>query len=505
MINFGPREGVRAQYPCGGKIERELGGKARNEWTVEDLMTVFCRLDLQLLCLLHVGGDGQLRVLDFAPSSDNHLRDILLYGERCDGSSIFKGLGIDSRRSDIVLCPRIDTAFIEPFSDIPAMAVLCDHYDRNGRLLSVSPSTIVRRAAQRFQEATNGAELWSLGEVEYFVGSDVSTTFEKHELQCHDWAEEGGYHAVSPTALFVELRRKAICTLADIGVPVKYAHGEVGLISPSDATKGMTWEQHEIELALAPLVEAADALVLTEWCLLSLAKQMHLAISFQPMLLQGHAGSGLHQHMSVVRDGIHLPHVNHDDIMSESTSWLVSGLLEIGGALMCVGNRTEDSFLRLTQGNEAPKGVFWGYFNRGSMIRLPVQVTSRNSDENDNEIVTVVTPATVEYRLGDGSAFPHLLLAGIAQAATLGASIPRETRLRRIIAGAASESDAGAIAHHDGIFTSTANSSFTPSPVPLSMLEVAQELERCQDKLCAGNVFPEETMHAIRATLLKST
>jgi glutamine synthetase len=452
---------------------------------------------------MHVGGDGQLRVLDFAPSSNKHLKDVLLHGERADGSSIFNGLGIDTRKSDIVLHPRIETAFIEPFSEIPAMAVLCDHYDRDGRLLSVSPSTIVRRAAERFKEASNGAELWSLGEVEYFVGSDVSKTFQKHELRCHDWAEEGGYHAVSPTALFLELRRKAICTLADIGVPVKYAHGEVGLISPSDATKGMTWEQHEIELALAPLVQAADGLVLTEWVLSSLAKEMHLAISFRPMLLQGHAGSGLHQHMSVVCNGVHLPHVNRDDgMMSDSTSWLVSGLLELGGALMCVGNRTEDSFLRLTQGSEAPKGVFWGYFNRGSMIRLPVQVVSRRESENDDEIVTVVTPATVEYRLGDGSAFPHLLLAGIAQAATLGASMPREMRMRRIAAGAASESDARAVSHdHD---LTSDGSSFEPAPVPLSMPEVARELEHCQAQLCAGGVFPKETMQAIRATLLKT-
>ena len=72
------------------------------------------------------------------------------------------------------------------------------------------------------------------------------------------------------------------------------------------------------------------------------------------------------------------------------------------------------------------------------MIRLPVQVGSRRrGSENGDEIVTVVTPATVEYCLGGGSAFPHLLLAGIAQAATLGVSFPRETRMHRIVAGAA--------------------------------------------------------------------
>jgi glutamine synthetase len=209
------------------------------------------------------------------------------------------------------------------------------------------------------------------------------------------------------------------------------------LIPPSDETSGVTWEQHEIELALAPNDEAADALVLAQYVLANVAKQLHIAVSFALMLLPGHAGSGLHQHVSVVCDDIHLPHVTDDGIMSDLTSWLVGGLLELGRALMCVGNRVEDSFLhflRLTQGKEAPKGIFWGYYNRGSMIRLPVQVIRRERGSSE----VPVTPATVEYRLGDGSAFPHLLLAGIAHAATYATTIPRDTLRDRVVAGASS-------------------------------------------------------------------
>ncbi len=491
-----PAIGVTVQYPNGGRIEQEIG-KRRIEWSVGDLVSVFRRLELKLLCLMHVGGDGQLHVVDFAPRDDEHLRSVLLFGERADGSSIFKGLGIDPKRSDIVLHPRIDTAFVEPFSEVPAMAVLCDHYGRNGLLLPVSPQTILRRAAERFREATGGAELWSLGEVEYFAGSVASASLQPHELRYHAWVEEGGYHAVEPSALFANLRRKTLSVLQDIGVAVKYAHGEVGLIPPSDETSGVTWEQHEIELALAPIDEAADALVLTQYVLANVAKQLHIAVSFAPMLLPGHAGSGLHQHVSVVRDDIHLPHVTDDGIMSDSTLWLVGGLLELGGALMCVGNRVEDSFLRLTQGKEAPRGVFWGYYNRGSMIRLPVQVIRRERGSSEFP----VTPATVEYRLGDGSAFPHLLLAGIAQAATYATTIPRDTLLDRVIAGASSQSDAIAAV---GIVAQRSSSAVQPSPVPLTMAQVAAELKRCQVHLCQGGVFPEETMHAISAALLEA-
>ena len=44
-----------------------------------------------------------------------NLRDILEGGERADGSSLFRGLGLHGA-SDILLRPRLETAFLDPFS-----------------------------------------------------------------------------------------------------------------------------------------------------------------------------------------------------------------------------------------------------------------------------------------------------------------------------------------------------------------------------------------------------
>ena len=88
-------------------------------------------------------------------------------------------------------------------------------------------------------------------------------------------------------------------------MPVKYGHSEVGYVQASKAD-GFIWEQHEIELGLAPLAAAADAVVLTQWVLRNLAHRRGMRCSFDPILRRGHAGTGLHFHFSPVPHGEHL-------------------------------------------------------------------------------------------------------------------------------------------------------------------------------------------------------
>ncbi|MBW2736400.1 MAG: glutamine synthetase beta-grasp domain-containing protein, partial [Deltaproteobacteria bacterium] len=193
---------------------------------------------------MHVGGDGWLKTLDFVPRSREHLRDVLESGERADGSSIFREMGISTEASDILLRPRVQSAFIDPFSEVPSLVLLCSHCDRDGNPLQSSPDTILRAGYDRVRKAT-GVELHALGEVEYFLGKRAA---ERDAYGSHD----RGYHASSPFVFGEQLRREAAAILAEIGVPVKYGHSEVGYIENTE-TEGHIWEQHEIELNLAPL------------------------------------------------------------------------------------------------------------------------------------------------------------------------------------------------------------------------------------------------------------
>lgn len=429
-------------------------GAARADWTADDLVRLFRDRALQVVSLLHVGGDGHLKTLDFVPRDFTHLRAILHGGERADGSSLFADTGLRGAASDIALRPRLDTAFLDPFSEVPTLALLCAHHGRDGAPLPESPDTIVRRAAARVRDVT-GCELWAHGEVEYFLGGVAPSAAVVERA-------DRGYHATSPWVFGQDLRRHAMAILTAMGVPLKYGHSEVGYIGAHESG-GEVWEQHEIELALAPLAHAADAIVLTQWVLENLAARAGQRCSFAPIVREGHAGSGLHIHLSAVRDGAHDSVLRDDGSLTDAAAALVAGLVDGGAALMAFGNRVPASFVRLTQGKEAPAGVTWGASNRHALVRIPF--VARDADG-----FALATP-TVEFRLADGSAHPHLLLAGIAQTMCAGAALDASAR------------DALLAATH-------ANGGAPQIALPRTAADIAAAVERSRATLDAGGVFP---------------
>lgn len=457
---------LRSAFRPLGELERLLG-KPRSDWSGDDLVQVIRENDVRVLALMHVGGDGWLKTLDFVPRSVGHLRNILDGGERADGSSLFAGSGIPREASDIVLRPRVGSAFLDPFATLPTLVLLCGHTGRDGQPLAQSPDTILRRAHERMKRET-GIELHALGEVEYFLGKRTD------ERDIYG-AEERGYHATSPFVFGEDVRRRALATLADIGVPVKYGHAEVGYVEAREA-QGVIWEQHEIELALLPLPDAADAILLTQWVLRNLAHRSGMRCSTDPMMLPGHAGNGLHFHLTATANGRPIDVRTAGGDLTESAQWLIGGLVRAGGALMAFGNRTEDSFARLRQGKEAPSTICWGEFDRQALIRLPVVVRAAGGRP--------LSPPTIEFRLPDGSALPHLLLAGVAQAAVRAREQGElEDTLRRTRSRYAA-------AHPE-----------EPTQVPRNFAEVARALAEHAEDLERGGVFPPAFLESLAERL----
>jgi len=369
-----------------------------------------------------------------------------------------------------VLRPRISTAFIDPFSHQPTLSLLCEHLSPEGSPLPESPDTILRAASEQLRAVT-GTELWALGEVEYFLGKKPG------DGDIYG-ADDRGYHATSPFVFGEVLRRNAMAILSDIGVPVKYGHSEVGYIEAGEA-EDLIWEQHEIELSLAPLIQAADAVVLTQWVLRNLAHAGGMRCSFDPIMRKGHAGSGLHFHLSPMRDGIPLCKLREDEPLMDEVRWLIGGLIQMSSALMAFGNRTEGSFLRLTQGKEAPNTVTWGRFNRNALIRLPIQAVAEDG--------RIVTQPTIEFRLPDGSAHPYLVLAGVAQAMLLGSETVELDELLQ-------STEVSDSSEHLG----------TATPVPRSFAQVAHALEEQRAHLERGEVFPQQMLEKMKESLLSA-
>lgn len=434
-------------------MERVIA-KPSKIWTEHDLAHAFVSLDLRQVSLMHVAGDGKLKTLDFVPRDHNHFLQILRYGERADGSSLFPGSGITAGASDIVLRPRIQSAFVDPFSQEGTLAILCSHNARSGEPLPQSPDTIAHKAFDRLW-AVAGFELHALGEIEYFIGHKLTGKLDER-------LEDRGYHAASPFVFGQELRRRALTILSEIGVPVKYGHSEVGFAGAADDSE-MTWEQHEIELALAPLPFAADCVALTQWVLRNLAREYEMEISFEPVVRKGHAGSGMHFHMAPVVHDQYLSVFESNNIISDFAELLISGLLTNGCSLMAFGNRTPSSFVRLFQGKESPAAVTWGQFNRKALVRLPVTMLDSTGAS--------AYPETVEFRLPDGSTNPHLLLAGIAQAACAAHAMSNRRDLMESLRSDASKGEAA-------------------RKIPTNSKEIAALLEKDRATYQAADVFP---------------
>ena len=429
-------------------------GKPASEWTVDDISAFVRERGIRVLSLMHAGGDGWLKTLDFVPRDGAHLADVLIGGERADGSSLFGDLGIPVGASDIVLRPRLASAFVDPFAAEPTLALLCSHFNRQGKPLAESPDTLVRAAYARLQAET-GVELHALGEIEFFLGTRVGDgdTY---------GANERGYHASSPFVFGETLRRKALVHLAEMGVAVKYGHAEVGYVE-ADASDPRVWEQHEIELWLRPLPEAADAVVLTQWVLRNLAQRAGMLCSFAPMARKGHAGSGMHFHFAPRDRGNYVPVTVGDGTLAPHAKWLIAGLVAYGSAMMAFGNRSRDSFVRLSQGKEAPINMSWGHYNRSALVRIPIVPTD---DEG-----RITSPGTIEFRLPDGSAHPHLLLAAIAQAFVAGHEMADvDARLERTAVTAPGHAA-------------------SETRVPLTFAEVAGALADSRRMLEAGGIF----------------
>jgi glutamine synthetase len=446
-------------------LHRQIG-KPANEWGVDDLSGFVQDQGVRVLSLMHVGGDGWLKTLDFVPRDTAHLVDVLAGGERADGSSLFGDLGITVDASDIVIRPRLSTAFIDPFAAEPTLAILCSHFDRKGAPLAESPDTLVRAAYKRLVAET-GVELDALGEIEFFLGARLG------DAETYG-ANERGYHSTAPFVFGETLRRTALVHLARMGVAVKYGHAEVGYVE-ADAADSRVWEQHEIELWLRPLPEAADAVVLTQWVLRNLAQRAGMLCSFAPMARKGHAGSGMHFHFAPRRAGAYLDHTAGDGGLTPEAKWLIGGLVSHGAAMMAFGNRSRDSFVRLGQGKEAPSAVTWGRYNRRALVRIPIIPTDRDG--------RATSPGTIEFRLPDGSAHPHLLLAGIAQAFVDGRRMTDlDARLARTAVTARGQAAA-------------------ENRVPLTFPEIADALAGCRPVLEAGGVFTPNMMDRIIALL----
>jgi len=357
----------------------------------------------------YVGGDGRLKTLNFVITSKAQLDRLLSIGERVDGSSLLPY--IEAASSDLYVMPRYKTAYVNPFSPIPTVDIICSYYTKEGIPLPSSPENIVRKANQTLRNST-GFTLEALGELEYYVFYDSQPVYQA--------TTQKGYHESAPFSKWEDLRCEAMLAIAQAGGKVKYGHSEVGNIREED----QEMEQHEIEFLPVPVEDAADQIVIAKWILRMIGYKYGVTISLAPKILAGHAGSGLHIHTRLVKDGKNM--MIEDNRLSDTAKKVIAGYLTLAPSLTAFGNTVPTSYLRLVPHQEAPTNICWGDRNRSVLVRVPlgwlnVKNMAKDANPQDKgEFSESMDSQTVEFRCPDGSAEVHLLLAGLAVAARHG-------------------------------------------------------------------------------------
>ena len=384
-------------------------GKAPKDFTKKDIIDFIIAEEIRHVNFQYPAADGRLKTLNFVINDAAYLDEILSCGERVDGSSLFPF--IEANNSDLYVVPRFRTAYIDPFCELPTINFLCSFFNKDGEPLSSSPEYTLHKACEAFTKAT-GLEFQAMGELEYYVIAPDENMYQA--------VDQKGYHESAPYAKFGEFRQLCMNFIARTGGQIKYGHSEVGNFT----LDGKIYEQNEIEFLPVDAEEAAEQLTIAKWIIRNLAYREGLDVTFAPKITVGKAGSGLHVHLRVMKDGLN--QMLKDGVLSDDAKRAIAGLMMLAPSLTAFGNTNPTSYFRLVPHQEAPTNVCWGDRNRSVLVRVPLGWTSKKdlcSQANPGEPSAhydTTQKQTVEMRSPDGSANVYLLIAGLAVACRYG-------------------------------------------------------------------------------------
>ena len=348
---------------------------------------------------------------------DGRMRAVSLPSSFADEAVLKKGIGFDASNfgyakvhaSDMVAVPDMDTAFIEQKGEFDILHVFCDVRTTEGELFEQYPRSVIRAAHSALMESGIGDDIKMLVELEFYVFEEVRYSTATDHSYYFVGSSEGigedyrdapwirlsqGYHRMAPEDRYQLLRNRAVKTMIDVDIPVKYHHHEV------------VAAQLEIELDFISMLKAGDAVSLAKWILRSEADELGLRVTFMPKPMYKVAGSGMHVHQFIEKLGASIfPGEELYGLSREGLSY-TAGLLShaLTGSLLAFSNPSTNSYRRLVPGYEAPVSATFAHGSRAAAVRIPGYLGKGE--------------ARIEFRTGDATANVYyflsaMLLAGL--------------------------------------------------------------------------------------------
>ena len=333
-----------------------------------------------------------------------------------DGSSIRGGQAINE--SDMLVVPEADTAFLDPFTAIPTVAMICNIQDPITREDYRRDPRNVARKSVNYLKSSGCADTCFVGpEAEFFIFDDVH--FDQTPNSSHYFVDsiegqwnrgknsralgEGpnlghklrhkeGYFPVPPADQMMDLRNEMMQTMIGMGLEVECQHHEVG-----------TAGQAEIDLHYNDLVSMADHMMMYKYAIKNTAAKYKKTVTFMPKPIFEDHGSGMHTHLSLWKNGEPLFAGNGYAGLSETGLHAIGGLLRHAASVLAFTNPTTNSYKRLVPGYGAPVNLTYSQRNRSTACRIPMYSPSPKAKR-------------IEFRCPDPSCNPYLAFSAILMA-----------------------------------------------------------------------------------------
>ncbi|MGD8362802.1 MAG: type I glutamate--ammonia ligase [Gemmatimonadota bacterium] len=317
---------------------------------------------------------------------DGRLREVTIPAESFSSKTLELGIGFDASnfgfaevdRSDMILKPDLDVAFIDPVeAERQVLCFFCNMLEVDSRarftqdLRHLVPRTLELLKAEGIADAAAvGVELeFHVLDQLFSVRTPREQSFRVESLEMvsppggeevYRIAPKRGYFRAEPNDHLFSIRNEIVSVYRQLGLDVKYHHHEVGS------------SQAEIEFNLSPVERMADGTVLAKMLAHRIAKKRGKIITFLPKLFPEEPGNGMHIHHFLTKEGVN---VFHDDTglyrLSQTALSYIAGVLKHANSLLALTNPTTNSYRRLVPGYEAPVKAVFAEGNRSAAIRIP--------------------------------------------------------------------------------------------------------------------------------------
>ena len=343
----------------------------------------------------------------FSISTNEFTEDLFEEGIGFDGSSIRGFQTIDE--SDMLLFPDPDSAFLDPFSALPTLNLICNVKDPvTGEPYSRDPRYVAQKA-EKYLKSTGIADTSYWGpEIEFYIFDNIRFDQSYNHGFYYIDSEEGfwnsgngekpnlgykprykeGYFPVPPMDHLQDIRSEMLRTMEKCGVVVEIHHHEVG-----------TAGQAEIDMRYTTLTKMADQVLIYKYVIKNVARKHGKTVTVMPKPIFQDNGSGMHTHQSLWKGG---KNVFYDKkgyaLISDTARHYIGGILKHADALCGLVAPTTNSYRRLVPGYEAPINLVYSQRNRSACVRIPVYTKSEKAKR-------------LEFRTPDPSCNPYYSFA----------------------------------------------------------------------------------------------